>query len=473
MKSLRSTLPFLACLFCFISNPVFSETEPSTQPNIVVILADDLGWGDVGWHDSVIKTPHLDGLADSGMKLEQFYVHPVCSPTRAALMTGRYPMRYGLQVGVIRPTNDFGLATEERTLAAALKEAGYFTAICGKWHLGERQPQFLPLARGFDHHYGHYLGAIDYYTHDRNGGLDWHRNGKSLREEGYSTDLIANESIHLIKNRDKNRPFFLYVPFNAVHGPFQAPKEPEFNEPYGGMASPRKEYAAMLASMDHNIGRILKTLEEEGLSDETVVFFSSDNGGPDPKRITSNGPLRGGKFQLYEGGVRAAACVAWPGKIKAGSTNEQAMHIVDLFPTLVGLAGGHLNQPLPLDGIDLKASWLEGEPLARDEILLNAGTYTGALRKGDWKIVVNGNVGSNDLPPPRRQIKNQTPEQRKIELFNLGEDPYEKNDLAGQRPEKVAELWKSYENYADQAVPHLSVPDLRNFKAPEVWGEFD
>ena len=470
LKSILALLPVMIFSQFISCENAFAE---SGKPNIVVILADDLGWGDVGWHESNIMTPHLDRLADSGMKLEQFYVMPVCSPTRACLMTGRYPMRYGLQVGVIRPTNDFGLPTDERTLADGLREAGYFTAICGKWHLGECRPEYLPLRRGFDHHYGHYLGAIDYYTHEREGSLDWHRNGKPVREEGYSTDLIAAEAVRLIKDREKNKPLFLYVAFNAVHGPFQPPKDEELNAPYKELPSPRREYAGMVASLDRNVGRILDALREQGIDKDTIVFFCSDNGGPAPRRITSNGPLRAGKFKLYEGGVRVAACIAWPGKIKPKSVSTQPMHIVDLYPTFLGLAEGKLKQSKPLDGIDQKEFLLSDKPNEEREILLNAAPFTGALRSGHWKIVINGQVGSNDLLGPGKRIENQSPKQHKIELFDIEADPYEKTDLSESHPEKVRELRERYQRYAEQAVPHLSVPDSKDFKIPGVWGNFD
>ncbi|GAG39880.1 unnamed protein product, partial [marine sediment metagenome] len=176
------------------------------KPNIVFILADDLGFKDVGYHGSKIKTPNIDKLASEGVRLEQFYVQPVCSPTRSSLMTGRYPMRYGLQVGVVRPWAQYGLPLEERTLAQALKEAGYTTAICGKWHLGHLDSKYLPTARGFDHQYGHYNGALNYFTHIRDKGLDWHRDDEPLREEGYTTDLLADESVRLIERHDVSRP---------------------------------------------------------------------------------------------------------------------------------------------------------------------------------------------------------------------------------------------------------------------------
>src|SRR4029079_16611139 len=185
-------------------------------PDIVFILADDLGSYDVSWRSKDIKTPNIDKLAAGGAKLEQFYVQPVCSPTRASLMTGRYPMRYGLQVGVIRPWADYGLPLEERTLAQGLKEAGYETAICGKWHLGHVRPEYLPTRRGFEHQYGHYNGALDYFTHVRDGGFDWHRDDHASRDEGYSTHLIGREAAARVAEHDLSRPLFLYVAFNAV-----------------------------------------------------------------------------------------------------------------------------------------------------------------------------------------------------------------------------------------------------------------
>src|SRR3989440_7816456 len=189
-----------------------ARAADAPRPHIVFLLADDLGWSDVGYHKSEIHTPNIDRLAASGAKLEQFYVLPVCSPTRAALMTGRYPMRHGLQTGVVRPWAQYGLPLEERTLPQALKEAGYTTAICGKWHLGHFKPEYLPTQRGFDHQYGHYNGALDYFTHLRDGGFDWHRDDKVSRDEGYSTHLIAKEAVRLIEAQKDGKPLFLYVP---------------------------------------------------------------------------------------------------------------------------------------------------------------------------------------------------------------------------------------------------------------------
>src|SRR5688500_10406489 len=321
------------------STAVVRGAAPTTapapaRPNVVVIVADDMGFADAGFNGCTdIKTPNLDRLAASGVRLEQWYVQPVCSPTRAALMTGRYPMRHGLQVGVVRPWAQYGLPLEERTLAQALQQAGYATAISGKWHLGHFQPAYLPTRRGFDQQYGHYNGALDFFTHERDGGFDWHRNERVSRYEGYATHLIAREALWVIEAHDAARPLFLYVPFNAVHSPYQAPET--YAAPYSHLKGNRRIYAGMLAAMDEAIGQIIAALEKKGLRDNTLIFFCSDNGGPAPGVITSNGPLRAGKGTVYEGGIRVPAVAAWTGRIKPGTIVKEPLHIVDWYPTLL------------------------------------------------------------------------------------------------------------------------------------------
>src|SRR4051794_4335615 len=223
---MKTLFGLAAALAVFCGNLLLA----ASRPDVVFLLADDLGYSDVGFHGSEIKTPHLDKLAAGGARLEAFYVQPVCSPTRAALMTGRYPIRHGLQVGVVRPWAQYGLPLNERTLPAALKEAGYETALVGKWHLGHFQPDYLPTRRGFDHQYGHYNGAIDYFTHVRDGGFDWHKDDNACRDEGYSTHLIATEACRIVAGHDLRVPLFLYVPFNAVHAPHEVPAK--YKEPY-------------------------------------------------------------------------------------------------------------------------------------------------------------------------------------------------------------------------------------------------
>jgi arylsulfatase A-like enzyme len=293
MKLLKLMLCFLP--LCLLAPA--SGLAQAKSPNIVYLLADDMGWADVGFNGGKeIKTPNLDKLAASGARLAQFYVQPVCSPTRAALMTGRYPLRYGLQVGVVRPWAQYGLPLDEITLPQALKEAGYATAITGKWHLGHFERAYLPTARGFDHQYGHYNGALDYFTHARDGGHDWHRDDRANYDEGYSTELLAADAVKFLDENAGRKPFFLYVPFNAVHSPHQVTEK--YKEPYANLPEPRRTYAGMLAAMDEAIGRIVAALDGKGLRRDTIIIFSSDNGGPEPGRVTDNGPFRAGKGTL-------------------------------------------------------------------------------------------------------------------------------------------------------------------------------
>jgi len=454
--------------------PARTDSQSSAQrnrPNIVFILADDLGRADVGFNGGKeIKTPNLDKLAAGGARLDQFYVQPVCSPTRAALMTGRYPMRHGLQTGVVRPWAQYGLPLDERTLPQALKEAGYATAITGKWHLGHFERAYLPTARGFDHQYGHYNGAIDYYSHDRDGGHDWHRDDRASYDEGYSTHLLADDAVKFINsnagsNADR-KPFFLYVPFNAVHAPHQTPEK--YKEAYALMPEPRRTYAGMLAAMDEAVGRIVAALDEKGLRRDTIIIFSSDNGGPAPGRVTDNGPFRAGKATLYEGGVRVAACVAWEGRIKPGTVVNQPLHAVDWYPTLLALTGASRTQKLPLDGRDAWGAIAEGKASPHAEILLNATPNTGAIRVGDWKLVLNGKIDASENDGARSPGEAG---RALVELFNLADDPYEKKNLAESNPDKVKELRARYDRLAAQAVAPKIKPKAADFKSPKVWGE--
>jgi len=434
------------------------------KPNIVFLLADDLGFKDMSYRGDKIKTPNIDKLATEGIQLDQFYVQPVCSPTRSSLMTGRYPMRYGLQVGVVRPWAQHGLPLEERTLAQALKETGYTTAICGKWHLGHLDHRYLPTSRGFDHQYGHYNGALDYFTHIRDKGLDWNRDDKPLREKGYTTNLLADESVRLIEQHDISRPLFLYVPFNAPHSPFQAPQS--YLDMYKHIeARNKRAFAAMVTCMDDAIGRIVAALDRRNMRRNTLIFFCSDNGGVG--NISDNGLLRGQKGQLYEGGIRVPAIAVWPGVLEAGALVREPLHMVDMYPTLLKLAGASLEQPLALDGKDAWPTIAGGKPSPHEEILLNVTPYNGAIRCGDWKLIHNGKLGANYTDP--------RPSADTFELFNLADDPYEKNDLSEKNPQKLRELKRRLEFYAGQAAK-ANIPPNRmpqDFKTPKAWGHSD
>ncbi|UCD30351.1 MAG: arylsulfatase, partial [Planctomycetota bacterium] len=385
-----------------------------------------------------------------------------------SLMTGRYPIRQGLQVGVVWPSAQFGLPLEERTLSQALKKVGYRTIILGKWHLGEYKPEYLPLQRGFDYHYGHYLGAIDYYTHSRMGGLDWHRNGQPVREEGYTTNLLAAEAVKIITKHDPAQPLFLYVPFNAVHAPLQAPQQ--YIDRYKHIENKKRSiYAAMTTCMDDAIGRTLEALEKRGMAKDTLVFFASDNGGPN-RNGANNDPLRDGKGSVYEGGIRVPAVARWPGHLKAGSVVNEPLHIVDLYPTLLKLAGASLKQRMPLDGLDAWPTIAQGSPSPHTEILHNVhpGLTRGAIRRGDWKLVIQREQAGTRIEGKKKKSAGL------IELFDITKDPGETTNLADNYPVKVKELMERLKFYEKQALPPKNKAKSRrrgNFKAPKVWGE--
>jgi arylsulfatase A-like enzyme len=432
---IRTARIALLLVLATLQQPV-SALAANSKPNIIYIMADDLGWKDVGFHGSDIKTPALDALAAKGAKLEQFYAQPMCTPTRAALMTGRYPMRYGLQPAVIPQGHTYGLATDEWLLPQALKDAGYDTAIIGKWHLGHADKKFWPRQRGFDYQYGPLIGEIDYFTHKVDGKVDWYRNSEVVEEEGYSTTLLGNDAVRLIKEHDPAAPLFLYLAFNAVHTPYQAPDE--YLDRYKTIEDPsRRAYAASATAMDEQIGRVIAALEQKGMLDNTLIIFQSDNGGTrdamfagaitDMSKVVlpaNNGPYRSGKGTLYEGGTRVAALAAWPGHIKEGSTVNEMIHTVDLYPTLLGIAGGNLGKAKPLDGVDVWGTITEGKPSPRTEIVYNIEPFRAAIRDGDWKL-----VWRTQLP-------------QSVELYNLAEDVSETKNLAGQHPDKVADLQK-------------------------------
>lgn len=472
---MRSLFAFVVIAFCLLANAVPSVAA-ADKPNIIYFLADDLGWADVGWHGDEIKTPNLDKLAGAGAKLEQFYVLPVCSPTRAALMTGRYPIRHGLQVGVVRPWAQYGLPLDERTLPQALKEAGYTTHISGKWHLGHFQSDYLPTRRGFDTQYGHYNGALDYFTHDRDGGHDWHRNDTECRDEGYATTLLGSEAVRVVEQAQPGKPFFLYVPFNAPHTPLQAPAE--YLKRYAHIPDKnRQTYAAMIGCLDDQVGRVVAALEKRRLTENTLILFSSDNGGLHGLGGATNGKLRGQKGMLYEGGTRVCAFANWPGRINPGTVVNEPLHIVDWFPTLVKLAGGSSQQKHPLDGLDIWPMITAGKPSPHEDILLNAMPNSGAIRRGAWKLVINGRITANNLEEaglPKAGAEKAAGEKTaasSVELFNLAEDPYEQNNLAAQRPEVVEQLRARLEAYRAAAVPPKAEDQPVNYKAPRVWGQ--
>lgn len=435
-----------AILLVFSFGSVRAAEAP--RPHILHIVADDLGWKDVGYHGSDIRTPNLDALAKGGMRLEQFYAQPMCTPTRAALMTGRYPLRYGLQTAVIASGHEYGLPTDEWLLPQALREAGYETAIVGKWHLGHSDPKFWPRQRGFDYQYGPLIGEIDHFTHEQHHVLDWYRDNRPVREEGYSTTLLGNDAVKLIAGHDPKVPLYLYLTFNAPHTPYQAPQE--YLDRYSHIEDPsRRAYAAMVSAIDDQVGRVVKALEKNGMRKNTLIVFQSDNGGTsnpmfagegDMSKIripVDNGPYRDGKASVYEGGTRVVAFANWPGHIKAGGETREIIHVVDLFPTFANLAGASTSKSKPLDGLDAWGPISEGSASSRTEVVYNVEPFRAGIREGDWKLVWRALLPESE------------------ELFDIAKDPYEKNNVAAAHPDIVAKLRRRANELAGEMAKPL------------------
>ena len=433
-----------------------------SKPNIVYILVDDLGWNDVGFHGSELETPSIDSLAREGVVLDRFYVCPVCSPTRAGVMTGRYPIRYGMQRDVISPAKRHGLPPSEFALPRMLAEAGYQNrAMIGKWHLGHASTLFHPLRHGFNSFYGHYNGAIDYFSRKRHGELDWHRDYESCYEQGYSTDLMGQEAVRLIQQSEPGSPFFLYVNFNAPHSPLQAKKEdlkvygfdpdqglsphtdaaiaeregaPEYGTKGRGNTV-RQTYAAMTTAMDCQIGNILNAIDQKGIRENTLVVFHSDNGGI-PTHGGSNTPLRGNKFTTWEGGVRVVSMMRWPAQLKGGRSIETVMGYIDMWPTLAAIAGYAGAIPNELDGINMLPV-LNGQKELPDRVF-HLG-YNSVVTQ-NWKLV-------------------------RDQLFAVSRDPNETTDVAEHNPQVVAKLKSQVAEFEKLEGPAYT----SLLPKPEIW----
>ncbi|MES2375394.1 MAG: arylsulfatase [Bacteroidota bacterium] len=460
---------FLAAILLF-SISFIAGAQTKAKPNIIIILADDLGWGDVGYHGSTIKTPNIDKFAKDGIELKRFYTAALCSPTRAGILTGRYPDRVGLR-SIIPPWSKFGVDTSEVFLPQVLAEAGYKNrAIIGKWHLGHSSLKYHPLNRGFTHFYGFLNGYVDYFSHKREGELDWHNDFKPSYDSGYSTDLIADEAVKSIKNYVKESPFFLYVAFNASHSPLQAKKtdllkygydesKPSFphtdREGEEGRGNTKAQtYAAIVSNMDENIGRILKTLKDLNIENNTIVLFESDNGAQIAEG-GSSGSLRGSKGTEWEGGVRAPAIIRWPAGFKGGRSSDQLMGYIDVMPTLLDIAGVDRKPIKRFDGISVLPA-LTGKVLHIDR---NFYLGLGAIVNQDWKLIVAAKAG------PQMNITED-------QLFKISTDFSEKENVAGQHKKEYDELKNELERYSN-IKPAMVLPPFalgrKGFVAPKEW----
>jgi len=404
------------------------------KPNIIVIVSDDHGYAEIGPQGGDIPTPNIDSIAKNGIRFTNGYVScPVCSPTRAGLMTGRYQQRFGHEFNPGPATTAaqvFGLPLTETTLAARLKAAGYRTACIGKWHLGYNE-EYRPLKRGFDEFFGFLGGAHPYFGEGKDGVNRIMRGNEPVEEKEYLTDAFGREAVSFIEKHSEE-PFFLYLAFNAVHSPLQAPEK--YLKRFSSQSDEkRRTFSAMLSAMDDNVGRVLKTLREKGLEDNTLIFFVSDNGGPTRNTTSRNDPLRGYKGEVYEGGIRVPFLVQWKGTIPAGKTYEQPVISLDIAPTACAVAGAS-TAGAKFDGVDL-LPYLTGRKtdMPHQTLYWRYGNQS-AIRSGDWKLV-------------------NTP--GGVELYNLKEDIREKNNVADRNPDKVKELAEQYEKWNSQLAAPL------------------
>lgn len=477
-----------------IGAPAAERQEPSataattSQPHLIFILADDQGFRDVGYHGSEIKTPTLDKLAAEGVKLENYYVQPICTPSRSQFITGKYQIHTGLQHSIIRPTQPNCLPLDNATLPQKLKEVGYSTHMVGKWHLGFYRKECMPTKRGFDTFFGSLLGSGDYYTHykcDSPGmcGYDLYENDSAAWDHDngiYSTQMYTQRVQQILASHNPTKPIFLYIAYQAVHSPLQAPGR--YFEHYRSIINiNRRRYAAMLSCLDEAVNNVTLALKTYGFYNNSILIYSSDNGGQ-PTAGGSNWPLRGSKGTYWEGGIRAVGFVHSPLLKNKGTVCKELVHITDWYPTLISLAEGQIDEDIQLDGYDIWETISEGLRSPRVDILHNIDPiYTkakngswaagygiwntaiqSAIRVQHWKLLT-GNPGYSDWVPPQ-SFSNLGPNRwhneritlstgKSVWLFNITADPYERVDLSSRYPGIVKQLLRRLSQFNKTAVP--------------------
>lgn len=456
MKAIITTLLAVAAM----------ASAAADKPNIILIVTDDQGYADAGFRNPEVHTPNLDQLVASGAELKRFYAAPVCSPTRAGLMTGLYPIRFGMQRAVNRPHSEVGLPEELVTLPEALGEAGYKERhIVGKWHLGNMRRAQLPMNHGFTHQYGPYCSGIDYFDHTRNGVRDFHRNQQPIQKDGYYTDLLSDEVVRIINHHQGDAPFFIYLPHGAPHTPLQAPEDEIAR--YDHLPRDRATYLAMITIIDHGLGRIFEALDRKGISDNTLIVFFSDNGG---SHHGDNRPLSGRKGSLYEGGIRVIAAARWPARIPAGAVIETPGSYLDILPTLIDAAGVSVPEGMELDGRSLLPDWQQQPAPAAPQFEFYSFFETRqprgeslSLIEGDWKLIRQGPTILDGL----------LPEGATIRLFDLSRDIGEQTDIAEEHPGRVARMVDKLvafrELRPEGGVPPMTDPVPRGWRPPVNW----
>jgi alkaline phosphatase D len=417
---------------------VAAANDPVGRPNVIIILADDLGCGDMSLYDGWIKTPRIDQMAAEGVRFTDFHSNSsVCSPTRAALLTGRYQQRVGIIDVIAGHLDTPGLEATELTIPRLMKQNGYKTALFGKWHLGG-EPGHNPIHHGFDEFVGFLPGACDFHSHRR-----WMDGTKVKEQEGYSTDIITDRSVDFIK-RNKNNSFFLYVSHQAVHNPYQTPDDTVENRPKNLTKKEKRDrkrlrpkYKIMLEELDKGVGKILDTLKKLDLDENTFVFFFSDNGAVHMN--PNERPYRGGKFSNYEGGHRVPAVARWPGRIKAGWTSNELTVGMDLLPTIMDIVGVDISKQRKFDGISIKDHLMNQADLPDRRIFFGYEPKLGtAMRDGNWKMQTKGDV---------------------VELYDLSKDIKETTNIAEKHPKRTKEMKAAIETWKHEVTAHPGVTD--------------
>ena len=426
---MKISTPVMIVLFLFvimaIQSSLIAATASPHRPNVIIILADDLGCGDMSLYDGWIETPRIDKMAREGVSFTDFHSNSsVCSPTRAALLTGRYQQRVGIIDVIAGHLDTPGLEPTELTIPRVMKRNGYKTAVFGKWHLGS-EPRQNPIHHGFDEFVGFLPGGCDFHRHK-----NWIKGTKVKEQKGFSTHIITDNSVDFIK-RNKDNPFFLYISHQAVHNPYQRPDD-STRFRIGNLEKNRPIYKDMLKDLDKNVGKILDTLKQLDLDEETFVFFFSDNGAV---RMNPNErPYRGGKFSNYEGGHRVPAVARWPGKIKPGWTSNELIVGMDLFPTILDIL--KIDVSRKFDGISIRDHLFNQADLPDDrQVFFGYEPKLGtAMRDGDWKMQTKGDV---------------------VELYDLSKDIKETSNVADKYPQRTKKMKTAIEKWKQEVTPDI------------------
>ncbi len=433
----------------FFAGTLHAETgDESKSPNLIVVMVDDMGYADVGFNGCQdIPTPHIDSIAAGGVKFTSGYVaYAVCGPSRASFITGRYGQRFGFERNPQYQPGDpnMGVPIEETTIASALHEVGYHSGVIGKWHLGAHEV-LHPLSRGFDEFYGHLGGGHRYFpeeltikeSNDAKGENESYRtwilrNREPVQPKKYLTDEFSDEAVSFVE-RNHEKPFFLYLAYNAPHLPLQATEK--YLDRFPDLEGKRKTYAAMVSAVDDGVGRVLEALRSNSIEDDTLVFFLSDNGGPETKNASDNGPLRGDKGSVYEGGHRVPFAARWPARFPKGVVYDQPVSSLDIFGTIAALSGAPIDPERPLDGVNL-TPYITGESSGRPHDATYMRKYDSGsfmVRSGDHKLVIPGR-------------------DEKLQLYNVTTDIGETTNIAYKDPDTRDQLKRKLDAWTDELI---------------------